>query len=180
MRLAGMIAQKIDKLGLDMVFLDVAYGYGCRDRLAEMGYGAKTLDIHFGSTPLMPELYRNKRAQMYGFLKDWFEEGGVSIPDDDLFVRDLLMIPGFELSTSRGLLTLPSKDQIKKDNDGISPDISDALALTFAFPVMAKGLKSRLSVAGPDTVRVKSPFKSRRLAQTFVRKEKSSELYIKQ
>lgn len=179
MRLAGIVAQKIDSLGLDMVFLDVAYGYGCRDRLVEMGYGAKTMDIHFGSTPLMPELYRNKRAQMYGFLKDWFEEGGVSIPDEDIFVRDLLMIPGFELTTSRGLLTLPSKDVIKKNNDGISPDISDALCLTFAFPIKARSMSSRITVERPDVVRARSPFKSRRLAQTFVKTEKPSELYIK-
>lgn len=179
MRLAGMVARKIDQLGLDMVFLDVAYGYGCRDRLAEMGYGAKTMAVHFGSEALMPELYRNKRAQMYGFLKDWFEEGGVSIPDEDIFVRDLLMVPGFLLTTSRGLLTLPPKDQIKKDNDGISPDIADALGLTFAFPVRAKG-GERLKVAEPSVVRARSPFKARRLAERHVRQEKPSELYIKQ
>lgn len=179
MRLAGIIARKIDQLGLDMVFLDVAYGYGCRDRLAEMGYGAKTLAVHFGSIPLMPELYRNKRAQMFGFLKDWFEEGGASIPDDDLFVRDLLMVPGFELTTSRGLLTVPPKEKIKKDNDGISPDIADATALTFAFPVRARLSVPRVQTAAPDVVRARSPFKSRRLAQTFVRKDKPSELYIK-
>ena len=182
MRLAGIVAQKIDKLGLDMVFLDIAYGYGCRDRLAEMGYGAKTLDIHFGSTALMPELYRNKRAQMYGFMKDWFEEGGVSIPDEDVFVRDLLMIPGFEQTTSKGLLTLPSKEKIKKDNEGISPDIGDALALTFAFPVKSKSAPSRLKVAEPEVVRARSPFKSRRLSERFVKRkeQKTSELYIKQ
>lgn len=179
MRLAGMIARKIDSMGLDMVFLDVAYGYGCRDRLVEMGYGAKTMAVHFGSEALMPELYRNKRAQMYGFLKDWFEEGGVSIPDEDIFVRDLLMVPGFQLTTSRGLLTLPPKDQIKKDNDGISPDIADGTALTFAFPVRAKSGKSRIEVATPSVVRARSPFKSRRLAETFVKNEKPSELYIK-
>jgi len=180
MRLAGIVAQKIDKLGLDMVFLDVAYGYGCRDRLVEMGYGAKTMDIHFGSTPLMPELYRNKRAQMYGFLKDWFEEGGVSIPDEDIFVRDLLMIPGFELTTSRGLLTLPSKDQIRKDNDGLSPDIGDACALTFAFPIRSRSMASNIRVAEPSVVRARSPFKARRLSEKFVKQEKPSELYIKQ
>ena len=178
MRLAGIVAQKIDSLGLDMVFLDVAYGYGCRDRLAEMGYGSKTMAIHFGSTPLMPELYKNKRAQMYGFMKDWFDEGGVSIPDEDVFVRDLLMIPGFEMTTSRGLLMLPSKELIKKDNDGISPDIADSIALTFAFPVRSKQQTS-LKVAEPSVVRARSPFKSRRLAQSFVKKEKTSELYIK-
>ncbi len=180
MRLAGIVAQKIDKLGLDMAYLDVAYGYGCHSRLAEMGYGAKAMAVHFGSAALMPELYRNKRAQMYGFLKDWFEEGGVSVPDEDIFIRDLLMIPGFEMTTSRGLLTLPPKEKIKADNDGISPDISDALALTFAFPIRARNAKTRLQVAGPDVVRAHSPFKSRRLAQTHVKSEKPSELYIKQ
>jgi hypothetical protein len=178
MRLAGMVARKIDQLGLDMAFLDVAYGYGCRDRLVEMGYGAKTMAVHFGSEGLMPELYRNKRAQMYGFLKDWFEEGGVNIPDEDIFVRDLLMVPGFMLTTSRGLLTLPPKDQIKKDNDGISPDIADALALTFAFPVRARN-GERLKVAGPDVVRARSPFRSRRLSERHIRHEKTSELYVR-
>lgn len=175
MRLAGIIARKIDTLGLDMVFLDVAYGYGCRDRLAEMGYGAKTMTIHFGSAPLMPELYKNKRAQMYGFMKDWFEEGGASIPNEDVFVKDLMMIPGFEIGGSRGLLQLPPKDKIRKDNGGKSPNIADALALTFSFPVMARSVKSNLSTAEVDTVRAKSPFKSRRLAQTFVTRRKTSE-----
>jgi hypothetical protein len=179
MRLAGMIARKIDTEELDMVFLDVSYGYGCRDRLVEMGYGAKTMAIHFGSESLMPELYGNKRAQMYGFMKDWFEEGGVSIPDEDLFIRDLRIIPGFELTTSRGLLSLPAKDKIKKDNDGISPNIADGLALTFAFPVRAKNIKSSISVEKPDVVRARSPFKSRRLAQKFVQTKEPSEFFIK-
>ncbi len=178
MRLAGMVAQKIDTLDLDMVFLDVAYGYGCRDRLKEMGYGAKTMAVPFGMEALMPELYLNKRAQMYGFSKEWFEEGGKSIPDDDLFVRDLGMIPGFKLSTSRGLLQLPPKKQIREDNEGLSPNIADGFALTFAFPVKSRSLKSRISVASPDVVRARSPFKSRRQAQEFVRTRKPSELHV--
>lgn len=179
MRLAGIIAQKIDSLGLDMVYLDVAYGYGCHSRLAEMGYGAKAMAVHFGSTALMPELYRNKRAQMYGFLKDWFDEGGVSIPDEDVFIRDLLMIPGFEMTTSRGLLTLPSKEKIKSDNEGLSPDISDGTALTFAFPIRARSTKTRLHVSGPSVVKARSPFRSRRLSEKHTKPEKPSELYIK-
>jgi len=179
MRLAGIVAQKIDRLGLDMVFLDTAYGYGCRDRLVEMGYGAKTLDIHFGSAPLMPELYKNKRAQMYGNMKEWFEEGGCSIPDEEIFVRDIQMIPGFEVSGSRGLLMLPPKEKIREANEGRSPNVADALALSFAFPIKSRGLQTKIKVENPDTVRVRSPFKSRRLAQTFVKPEKPSELYVK-
>ena len=179
MRLAGIVAQKIDSMGLDMVFLDTAFGYGCRDRLVEMGYGPKTLDIHFGSSPLMPELYKNKRAQMYGMMKEWFEEGGCAIPEDEMFARDLRMIPGFEVSGSRGLLMLPPKEKIREKNEGHSPNIADALALTFAFPIKSRGLQSKITAASPDVVRARSPFKSRRLAQTFVKREKPSELYIK-
>ena len=179
MRLAGIVAQKIDQLGLDMVFLDTAYGYGCRDRLAEMGYGAKTMDIHFGSAPLMPELYKNKRAQMYGDMKIWFEEGGCAIPDEEVFVRDIRMVPGFEISGSRGLLMLPSKDDIRKNNEGRSPNCADALALTFAFPIKSRGLQSKIRIAEPSVVRARSPFKSRRLSESFVKKEKPSELYIR-
>jgi hypothetical protein len=167
MRLAGIIAQRIDRMGLDMVFLDTAYGYGCRDRLVEMGYGAKTLDIHFGSEPLMPELYRNKRAQMYGFMKDWFEEGGCSIPDSDIFVRDLLMIPGFSLTSSRGLLTLPPKEQIRKDNNGISPDLADALCFlenTLITTPYGKTLIQQLK----EGDKVCTPFGNRRIIKTHV------------
>ena len=179
MRLAGIIAQKIDSMGLDMVFLDTAYGYGARDRLVEMGYGSKTLDIHFGSAALMPELYKNKRAQMYGFMKDWFEDGGCSIPDDESVVRDLHMIPGFKIGGSRGLLQLPPKDEIRRENEGHSPGFADALALTFSFPIMSRAVKSNLSVTAIDSVRARSPFKSRRLSQRFVKSKKESELFIR-
>lgn len=181
MRLAGIIAQYIDRMGVDMVFLDVAYGYGCRDRLAEMGYGAKVQTVHFGETKslIMPDLYRNKRAEMYGFMKEWLDAGGASIPDDDLFVRDLLMIPGFKISGSRGLLALPLKEEIKKNNDGISCDLSDAAALTFAYPIAARAVRSNIIRDDPNAVRANSPFKSRRLAQSFVKQQKISELYIR-
>jgi len=181
MRLAGILAQLIDSMQIDMTFLDVAYGFGCRDRLNEMGYGAKAQTIHFGTKKdvLMPELYSNKRAQMYGFLRDWFEEGGVNIPDDETFVRDLMMIPGFILAGSRGLLQVPSKSEIKKNNEGLSPDISDALALTFAFPVRSKAFVNNIGAERANMLRSNSPFKSRRLSQTFVKgNDKPSELYV--
>lgn len=178
MDLAGIIAQLIDKEELDMVFLDVAYGYGCRDRLKELGYGKKTQCIHFGEAALEPELYKNKRAQMYGYVKEWFEEGGASIPDDELFCRDMIMTPGFKQTGSRSLLSLPSKITIRADNGGISPDIADALALTFAFPVMRRQYQARVTVAEVSSVSV---FKTKRRIIT-VRggdRDKPSELYVR-
>ncbi len=177
MDLAGIVATQIDKEELDMVFLDVAYGYGCRDRLKELGYGQKTQCVHFGESALEPELYKNKRAQMYGYMKEWFEEGGASIPDDELFCRDMIMTPGFQQTGSRSLLSLPSKAIIRKDNGGISPDIADALALTFAYPVMRRQYSARVTVAEVSNVSV---FKTKqRIVTVRGGSQKPSELYVR-
>ncbi len=74
---------------------------------------------------------------------------------------------------------LPPKEKIREANEGRSPNVADALALSFAFPIKSRGLQTKIKVENPDTVRVRSPFKSRRLAQTFVKPEKPSELYVK-
>jgi len=163
-----------------MCFLDVAYGYGARDRLKELGYGNKTQTVHFGEKPLDPEMYKNKRAQMYGYLKEWVVEGGADIPDENVFARDMQMVPDFEQSGSRGLLSLPSKVTIKKNNAGISPDIADSCALTFAYPVMRRQEVARVGVRDIGTSRSVSIFKSRRLAnQKPIAAQKPSELFVK-
>jgi hypothetical protein len=179
MRLAGIISTAVDKEDIDMVFLDVAYGYGCRDRLKELGYGPKTQTVHFGEAALEPELYKNKRAQMYGYLRDWFQEGGADIPDDELFCRDLAMIPDLSQSGSKGLLSLPSKITIRKDNSGISPDISDAAALTFAYPVLRRTSVARIHVADIQSSRQASVFATRRRQVIVGEKTTPSELYVR-
>ncbi len=180
MRLAGIIAKDVDEYDIDMVFLDVAQGYGTRDRLHEMGYSTKVQGVHFGERPINDELYANKRAEMYGFLREWFEEGGADIPDEDDFHNDLLMIPGWKTFGSRGRLQLPSKDDIKKENEGRSPDIGDAAALTLAYPVKGRAFKNRIKTSDINVSRAHSPFKSRRLAHgcDSANKEKPSEYYI--
>lgn len=177
MTLAGIIAGLIDKEDLDMVFLDVAYGYGTRDRLKELGYGNKTQCIHFGEASLEPELYKNMRAQMYGYLKEWFEEGGADIPDDELFARDMLMIPAMKQSGSRGLLSLPSKVTIRADNGGISPDIGDGAALTFARPVMRRRTAAGITVA--DSAKQVSVFKTKNRVHRLSNNSGPSELFVR-
>lgn len=71
----------------------------------------------------------NRRAEMYGRLRDWLLDGGC-VPDDDSFCADLEANRVKHNSNNDwGLL---SKKELKKL--GIkSPDIGDALACTFAF-----------------------------------------------
>jgi len=70
----------------------------------------------------------NRRAELYGKLRDWLTEGG-AIPDDDNLVSDLTA-PRIKFRANNDWL-LESKSDMK--TRGIrSPDLGDALALTFA------------------------------------------------
>lgn len=178
MRLAGIVAAMIDKENIDMAFYDLGYGTGTFYRLHELGYKKKVCGVHFGSTAINSDLYQNKRAEMYGLLKEWFEEdGGADIPDNEEFHADLCMVPQLQITTSRSKLGLPSKDKIREDNGGMSPDGSDAAALTFAFPVKGKYATMNKKIQVKE-FNVNSPFKSRRLAQGGTQKRQVSELYI--
>lgn len=132
MRLAGIIANEIDRMNVVKCFIDFGLGYGTHDRLVELGYGKIVTGVHFGEAPTDRQ-YLNKRAEMAFELRDWLSEGGVSLPDDEEIDADLLAIPDFK-QNSRGLLHLENKDKIVEDY-GKSPDIFDALMLTFAYPV---------------------------------------------
>lgn len=132
MRLAGIIAELIDNHKPAKCFIDVAHGYGCIDRLHEMGYRREVQGVHFGEKPVLDDVYFNKRAEIWIELAEWFK-GDVSIPDRDDIQKDLLIMPDY-LQTSSGKKKLVAKDEIRKKL-GRSPDIGDAMALTFAYPV---------------------------------------------
>lgn len=135
MRLAGILAQIINEDNPAKVFVDVAMGYGTIDRLHELGFSRVVQGVHASESPLDKELYGNKRAEMAFAIRDWFREGEVSIPDDDDVEMDLLCIPEEKESSSGRFMIIPKKDIKKKF--GKSPDIFDAFALTFAYPVRA-------------------------------------------
>jgi hypothetical protein len=78
----------------------------------------------------------NKRAEMYGTARDWLEDGNVEIPDTEEFAFDLLLTPK-EKETPTKRMFLPSKAEIKALRR-VSPDITDAFVLTFAFPIPDK------------------------------------------
>lgn len=156
MTCAGIIASDIDKYNIDKYFVDVGCGYGTVDRLKEMGYGGVVMGVNFGTSALEPDIYANKRSEMAAAVKSWFEEGGCNIPDDDAFQADITAIPPLIERGSRGKWALPPKDEIKKEL-GRSPDIFDALCLTFAYPVHKNINQQRIHRVALDTRRPGSP-----------------------
>jgi hypothetical protein len=100
-----------------------------------MGYEERITLVNFGSrkTVLEPDKYFNKRAEMWGLMKEWLQDpNGVEIPDLDSLQADLTA-PSYKYDSEQRVI-LEKKEEIKKR--GLrSPDEADALALTFAFPV---------------------------------------------
>lgn len=130
MQVAGILVDIIKKDKPLKLFIDiVGLGVGIYDRLIELGYGDIVVGVQASESADEDDLYKNKRAEMWCRMRDWFAEGPVRIPDDDSMQADLVE-PGYTYD-SKGRIQIESKEQIKK-RQGLSPDIADAMSITFA------------------------------------------------
>lgn len=131
MQIVAHVAQLIDNHNPLMVFIDkIGIGTGVCDRLSELGYREKIVRVNAGERLPVENKYFNMRAQMWGKMNDWFQDEPCQIPDDESLHADLTS-PQWSYDSNRRIL-LESKDDMKKR--GIpSPDLGDALALTFAY-----------------------------------------------
>ena len=137
MDLAARIANLIEEHNPDAVFCDAGAGSGVLDRLRQLSYDV--IEIPFGGKATKPEQYINRRTEMWWLMKQWIEEGG-AIPNDTALKQELATPIYWYDNVGRKVLE--SKDQIKKRLQGAgSPDLADALALTFALPVAKKELE---------------------------------------
>jgi len=127
MEIAGKLARLIDRHELDAVFIDVTggTGKGAYDRLRERGYGRVVHGVNFGSSAAKDTEYANKRAEIWGELRDWLRDpGGADLPDDDE-LHAHLCAPGYGFD-SLSRIQLEKKEAIRK-RLGFSPDGGDAL-----------------------------------------------------
>jgi hypothetical protein len=133
MALAGRVAAKIELWKPDAVFIDSGAGAGVIDRLRQLGHDV--VEVNFGGKANALR-YANKRAEMWFELADAIRSG-LAIPNDDALKLELAT-PTYRFDAANRIV-LESKDEIKKRlPDAASPDLADALALTYAYPVMPK------------------------------------------
>ena len=134
MELAARVANMIEEHSPDAVFCDAGAGSGVIDRLRQLSYDV--IEVPFGGKALKQQQYINRRTEMWWLMKEWIEDGG-AIPND-IALKQELATPIYWYDNV-GRRVLESKDQIKKRLQGAgSPDLADALALTFALPVAKK------------------------------------------
>ena len=134
MKVADAIARMMAEDHPDAVFIDSGQGQGVIDRLIH-GLGLRVTEIPFGGAALDPDHYANRRIEMWDQMATWLRQGG-AIPPSTLLQADLCA-PTFGYTIGKGLKILEAKEKIK-ERIGRSPDLADALALTFAAPVRAR------------------------------------------
>lgn len=147
MVLVGVIAADINKHKPVKCFIDCTNSFAIYDRLVELGYGKIVEAVQFSAGAFESTIYINKRIEMWIALRDYIQEESPNIPDNDELHADLSVMPDKVATSSKW--KLPSKQQIKVDC-GFSPDLGDALALTFAAPLPVRSLPT-----GQGSVKIK-------------------------
>jgi hypothetical protein len=128
----------------DAVFVDSTGGYGVGVVDALRQVGRDPIEVYFSGKSNDPR-YFNKRSEMYFEMAKWIKAGG-ALPDDKELAEELCAAT---YSYQGDKFRLDDKDDIKK-TIGRSPDIADALALTFAQPVVKKPLFGRAGIKARD------------------------------
>ena len=136
MSVASRVVEYSQMYRADAIFIDGGgVGGGVVDRCRQLRL--VVYDIQFGGRADRGDLlsqgeqYANKRAEMWGAMRSWLDSGAVEDSDD---LARQLVAPTYGFN-GKDAIQLERKEDMKKRGEP-SPDWADALALTFAFPVM--------------------------------------------
>ncbi len=137
MTLVGELCRIVDRIKPDAIFIDAGRGEGVIDRMRQLGYSV--FEINFGGVSSNAH-YCNKRTEMWMNMKKWILGGGAISNDSEL--RGDLITPTYDFD-AKNRMRLETKDKIR-ERIGRSPGKGDALALTFALPVISRAMRRRL------------------------------------
>lgn len=128
MQTVGMVVNeaKLDR-PVEICVDTIGLGSGVADRLREQGFNVK--DVNVAESSAMNPNANKLRDELWMAAKDWLATRSVKLPKDDL-LRMELVAPRYNF-TSSGKLVVESKDSMRKRGQR-SPDLADALCLTFA------------------------------------------------
>lgn len=137
MSVVGHVIDAIEEYRPALTVIDEGgLGYGILDRLTEQKY--KVRGVNFGWKAKNPVMWGNKRAEMWGTMRDWLRSA--SIPQDRILKNDL--VGPMKKPNSAGTIFLEGKKEMRSRGLA-SPDAADAIAVTFAFPVAHREYNDR-------------------------------------
>lgn len=117
-------------------------GGGIIDRARVLTGQGKIIEVGFGERANDPTRYANKRAEMWGELRDAMR-AGLELPAEDELRTDLLG-PLYSF-TEKQQIILEKKSEMKKRGLA-SPDHGDAVAILFAQKVIREPVKRTLNI----------------------------------
>lgn len=137
LQVANHVADIYSSFPHAMIFVDTV---GVGDSVVDFirSIGIKVIEVNGGMAADNPEHYLNKRAEMWGRMKQWLEKGA-EIPSDDELFDDLTGIRAdYNLKNQMCM----EKKQSMFSRGLPSPDTADALAHTFFMNVRPVGAQS--------------------------------------
>lgn len=139
MHLVHRVSTTFHATNAQAIFVDEGgVGGGVVDRLAELKF--PVFGVQFGANPQGTNTasgvkYLNRRAEIWGAMKDWLPTGKIILraPGMDRTLVEELSGPKYDLRRDQ-FIVLEEKRAMKVR--GVpSPNVADALACTFAFPL---------------------------------------------
>ena len=140
MQVAARIAELNEMWHPEAIFIDAGGpGAGVVDRCNYLQLPVRGID--FGGRPDADMRsansgirYFDKRAEMWGRMRDWLDAGAM-LDDDKELASELVAVEyGYSMREGTDCIILERKEDMKKRGLA-SPDNADALALTFAHPI---------------------------------------------
>jgi hypothetical protein len=127
--IVGLIVRELkDNDNLGKVAIDgYNMGYAIVEQLHKMGYGDRIINVLTGKPSWEPQRFANIKAQLWFAMKEWLVDA--YLPPHDLIMKHLCTTAIILKNKADGSIVMqmqPKKELID------SPDIADALALTFA------------------------------------------------
>jgi hypothetical protein len=153
-RLEDVILQFCSEHHVECIFIDGGgVGGGVVDHLLNR-HNLPIEDVQFGGRPQRGDQvkYAQRRSELWGAMRDGLKY--LSIPNSSE-LRDQLTAPEFDYNL-RGEIQIEKKSDMKRRGLS-SPDIADALSLTFSRPVFPRGYDDWTG-AGGSVVSEYNPF----------------------
>lgn len=135
MSIVGWVKRRWDQTPVQYrpveIYVDsIGLGAGVADRLLELELPVTHVNV--SETPSMSDRFMNLRAELWYTMREWFEsrEVSINVPHNATqLVNELASVN--QKYTSLGKVQLESKEEMRRRGNK-SPNLADALALTFA------------------------------------------------
>lgn len=141
-RIIRMVRETDAEQKPELIMVDsIGVGAGVLDILRDAGLPARGVNV--GEVPANRERFARLRDELWWKMRLWFEARDVCIPDDGRLVGELSAVHYGE--TLSGKIKVESKDEMRA-RSLVSPDLADALMMTFAGQDVRRRTQRRLEV----------------------------------